>query len=259
MAVITRSVIECLSWRFGNIGSHGRYSRLADDTDATHYAPPCRDAVVVGGPAEGLRASSCTDSDAVSVWVNELDLSAPRLRLDHHTELGGQIIDGLDVEIGNRSGGHIAGVLGQVEVRVTALQEDVEREPFFEPVLADYLEAETSIPTQSVLGVVHTKDGHQLLRHPTTLSQDGLACLPPPVGGRDYVVPQLGRDAARSSCRATEARGACYRVPSTGTSGTWLAGTSEAASRWLGASSDLAESKHSACSFDDDVELTIEL
>ena len=58
-----------------------------------------------GDFAEALRALDRTDSDAVPVRINELNLPSPWLHLDHNTELGGQVIDGLDVEVSDRSRG----------------------------------------------------------------------------------------------------------------------------------------------------------
>lgn len=121
--------------------------------------------------------------NAVAVRIDEFDLSCPWLGFDRHVELDSQIVDGLDVEVGHRFEGSITGVFGQVEVDVTALQEDVEREAIVEPVPPDLLEAETSIPTERVLGVVHTEDGNEFLCHTARLSRGGLTH--PPLAEKD--------------------------------------------------------------------------
>jgi hypothetical protein len=114
------------------------------------------------------------DAQAVAVRVGELDLPGPRLGRHGDSELGGDRIDVVDVEVHERAGSGVALVLGEVQVDVAATEEEVQREAVGEAVLADHLETEAFVPAGCGTAVGDPEDRHQLLGHTAKLTSVGL-------------------------------------------------------------------------------------
>src|ERR671921_1017405 len=109
------------------LGDHMRAATLAGINSATEWER---------GTSVSPGRPRLADTDAVPVGVGDLEVSAPRVVVDHaHATVGGYGVDVRDPQVHESAGHGVARVLGEVEAGVVAHEADVERLAGLEPVL----------------------------------------------------------------------------------------------------------------------------